>query len=221
MQDIKILIVEDDETASYLMKSFLEDCDFFVDTVFTITDGVAYLKNNNYDLLLLDLNLPDFSGFDLLSSIANSVAIPTIVTSAYSDTKTKVKAFKYGANDYLTKPIDFVELEARIWALLSRKDNIKLLPTKEEAIFKIDSNQIYFKNEILLLTALEFDILSYFINHIGQIISREQLTNSITSVKSHRLLDNHIKNIRKKIEDDSSKPVYLKTEYGLGYRFAF
>ncbi len=220
MQDIKILIVEDDETASYLMKSFLEDCDFFVDTVFTITDGVAYLKNNNYDLLLLDLNLPDFSGFDLLSSIANSVAIPTIVTSAYSDTKTKVKAFKYGANDYLTKPIDFVELEARIWALLSRKDNIKLLPTKEEAIFKIDSNQIYFKNEILLLTALEFDILSYFINHAEQIVSREQLADYISSVKSHRLLDNHIKNIRKKIEDDSSKPVYLKTEYGLGYRFA-
>ncbi len=218
MRDIKILIVEDDETASYLMKSFLEDCDFLVDTVSTVTDGVSCLKNNNYTLLLLDLNLPDFSGFDLLSNIANSVAIPTIVISAYSDTKTKVKAFKYGANDYLTKPIDFLELEARIWALLSRKDNIKLVPVKEDVIFKIDSNQIYFKNEILHLTALEFDILSYFINHKGQIISREQLTNSIASVKSHRLLDNHIRNIRKKIEEDSSKPVYLKTEYGLGYR---
>ncbi len=219
MQGIKILIVEDDETASYLMKSFLEDCDFLVDTVFTVTDGVSYLKNNNYNLLLLDLNLPDFSGFDLLSSIANHVAIPTIVTSAYNDTKTKVKAFKYGANDYLTKPIDFIELEARIWALLSRKDNIKLVPTEDESLFRIDSNKIYFKNEILVLTALEFDILSYFIKSTGQIISREQLTNSITSVKSHRLLDNHIKNIRKKIEEDSSKPVYLKTEYGLGYRF--
>ena len=220
MQDTKILIVEDDETASYLMKSFLEDCDFVVDTVYTITDGIAYLKNNNYNLLLLDLNLPDFSGFDLLSSIANSVAIPTIVTSAYSDTKTKVKAFKYGANDYLTKPIDFIELEARIWALLIRKNNIKLAPTEEEVIFKIDSHKIYFKNEVLLLTALEFDIFSYFINHKGQIISREQLTNSISSVKSHRLLDNHIKNIRKKIEVDNSKPFYLKTEYGLGYRFS-
>ncbi len=220
MQDTKILIVEDDETASYLMKSFLEDCDFVVDTVYTITDGIAYLKNNNYNLLLLDLNLPDFSGFDLLSSIANSVAIPTIVISAYNDTKTKVKAFKYGANDYLTKPIDFIELEARIWALLSRKNNIKLAPAEEEVIFKIDSHKIYFKNEVLLLTPLEFDIFSYFINHKGQIISREQLTNSISSVKSHRLLDNHIKNIRKKIEVDNSKPFYLKTEYGLGYRFS-
>ncbi|MCD6172934.1 MAG: response regulator transcription factor, partial [Sulfurimonas sp.] len=218
MKNTKILIVEDDETASYLMKSFLEDCDFLVDTVLTVTDGIAHLKNNNYNLLLLDLNLPDFSGFDLLSSIANSVAVPTIVTSAYNDTKTKVKAFKYGANDYITKPIDFLELEARIWALLSRKDNINLVPTEEDTIFKIDSNNIYFKDEVLQLTALEFDILSYFINNIGQVISREQLTNSITSVKSHRLLDNHIKNIRKKIEVASSKPVYLKTEYGLGYK---
>jgi len=218
MQDIKILIVEDDDTASYLMKSFLEDCDFSVDTVSTITDGIAYLKNNNYDLLLLDLNLPDFSGFDLLSSISNTVAIPTIVISAYNDTKTKVKAFKYGANDYLTKPIDFIELEARIWALLSRKENIKLIPTEEDAIFKIDSNKIYFKEDVLHLTALEFDILSYFINSMEQIVSREQLTNSVPSVRSHRLLDNHIKNIRKKIEQDSSNPLYLKTEYGLGYR---
>ena len=218
MENTKILIVEDNETASYLMKSFLEDCNFLVDVVSTVTDGVSYLKNNNYNLLLLDLNLPDFSGFDLLSSIANSVAIPTIITSAYNDTKTKVKAFKYGANAYLTKPIDFIELEARIWALLSRKNNINLIDTNKDAIFKIDSNQIYFKDKVLQRTALEFDILSYFINHIGQTISREQLTNSITSVKSHRLLDNHIKNIRKKIEVDSSKPVYLKTEYGLGYR---
>ncbi len=219
MQNTRILIVEDDVTASYLMKSFLEDCGFSVDTVSTVTDGVSYLKNNNYNLLLLDLNLPDFSGFDLLSSIANTVAIPTIVTSAYSDTKTKVKAFKYGANDYLTKPIDFIELEARIWALLSRKENIKLIPIEKEVIFKIDSNQIYFKDEILLLTALEFDIFSYFIKHTGQTISREQLTNSIPSLKTHRLLDNHIKNIRKKIEEDSSNPVYLKTNYGLGYKF--
>ncbi len=219
MQDVKILLVEDNEIASHTMKSFLEDCNFIVDVVYTVTDGVAYLKNKNYNLLLLDLNLPDFSGFDLLSSIANTVAIPTIVTSAYNDTKTKVKAFRYGANDYLTKPIDFEELEARIWALLCRKDNIKLLHVEEEYIFKINANQIYFKDIALALTPLEFNILSYFINHSGQIVSREQITSSITSVKSHRLLDNHIRNIRKKIELNSSKPVYLKTEYGLGYIF--
>lgn len=218
MKKTKILIVEDDETASYLLQNFLEDTEFTVDCVFTVTDGISYLKNNEYDLLLLDLNLPDFSGFELLSSIKNNVAIQTIVLSAYNDTSTKVKAFKYGANDYLTKPIDFLELEARIWALLSRKENIDLNNKDKYSIFKIEKSNIYFKDEILVLTALEFDILSYFINHQGQIISRELLTNSIPSVKSHRLLDNHIKNIRKKIEEDSSKPIYLKTEYGVGYR---
>ncbi|MCK5294606.1 MAG: response regulator transcription factor [Arcobacteraceae bacterium] len=221
IEKINILIVEDDETASFLLQSFLQDCDFCVDCVYTITDGISYLKNKKYDLLLLDLSLPDFSGFELLSNINNSIVIPTIVISAYSDTNTKVKAFKYGANDYLTKPIDFIELEARIWSLLSRKENINLQDKNKNEILKIDKNQIYFKNQILNLTALEFDILSYFIKHKGEIISRDLLTNSISSVKSHRLLDNHIKNIRKKIEEDSSKPNYLKTEYAVGYKLDY
>ncbi|MEA3498347.1 MAG: response regulator transcription factor [Campylobacterota bacterium] len=214
----KILIVEDDETASYLMQDFLETNGFLVDVVYAVTDGISYLKNNCYDLLLLDLNLPDFSGFELLSSIKNSIAIPTIITSAYNDTDTKVKAFKYGANDYISKPIDFLELEARIWALLSRKENILLQDSKKEEIFEIKNNNILFKNDLLSLTSLEFEILSFFIKNRGKSISRDSLTESISSVKSHRLLDNHIKNIRKKIEKDSSNPIYLKTEYGVGYK---
>ncbi len=219
IEKIKILIIEDDETASFLMADFLKDSGFLVDTVTTATDGIAYLKNREYALLLLDLNLPDFSGFDVLSNINSTIAIPTIVTSAYSDTPVKLQAFKYGANDYLTKPIDFLELEARIWALLSRKENIQLKGDEKESLFKMENNQILFKNAPLNLTAVEFEILSLFLKHKDQTLSRDQITRSVSSVKSHRLLDNHIKNIRKKIEEDSSKPIYLKTEYGVGYRF--
>ncbi|MEA3315301.1 MAG: response regulator transcription factor [Campylobacterota bacterium] len=165
--------------------------------------------------------MPDFSGFELLSSIKNFIAIPTIITSAYNDTSTKVKAFKYGANDYLSKPIDFLELEARIWALLSRKENILLQDSKKKEIFEIIDNNILFQNKILSLTSLEFDILSFFIKNRGETISRDKLTDVISSVKSHRLLDNHIKNIRKKIERDSSKPFYLKTEYSIGYKLDY
>ena len=217
MERTKILIVEDDETASYLMQSFLEDCGFLVESVFTVTDGLAYLKNKKYNLLLLDINLPDFTGFDLLSDINKTVAIPTIIISAYSDTHIKVKAFKYGAHDYMTKPIDFIELEARVWALLARSSNIKL-DTLDNSLFKIENSKILFKSHFLNLTTLEFDILSFFINNIEQTVSRDLLVESIPSLKSHRLLDNHIKNIRKKIEEDSSHPGYLKTEYGIGYR---
>jgi len=217
MEKYQILIVEDDEIASYLMSDFLENSGFIVDCVYTVTDGISYLKNKKYDLLLLDLNLPDFSGFELISNIKNKVAIPIIVTSAYNDTETKVKAFKFGVHDYLSKPIDFLELEARIWSLLSRNDNIKL-QEDNTTIFKVEQTQIKFKNKYLDLTNIEYELLSLLIENKNKVIPRDILTNSLSSISSHRSLDNHIKNIRKKIEDDTSNPKYLKTEYGMGYK---
>jgi len=217
MEKYQILIVEDDEIASYLMSDFLENSGFIVDCVYAVTDGISYLKNKKYDLLLLDLNLPDFSGFELISNIKNKVAIPIIVTSAYNDTETKVKAFKFGVHDYLSKPIDFLELEARIWSLLSRNDNIKL-QEDNTTIFKVEQTQIKFKNKYLDLTNIEYELLSLLIENKNKVIPRDILTNSLSSISSHRSLDNHIKNIRKKIEDDTSNPKYLKTEYGMGYK---
>ncbi len=221
MEKTKILIVEDDEIASFLMKDYLENRGFNVDALFTVADGLSFLHVKKYDVLLLDLNLPDFDGFDLLSTIKKSIAIPTIIISAYSDTQTKVKAFKYGANDYLVKPIDFEELEARIWALLSRYDNISINPKENKKVFKIEDYTVFFNENPLDLTALEYEILAYFINRKNCIVSRDELTNGLSSLSSHRLLDNHIKNIRKKIEIDSSNPQYLKTVYGSGYKLIF
>jgi len=219
MEKYHILIVEDDEIASYLMSDFLENSGFIVDCVYTVTDGISYLKNKKYDLLLLDLNLPDFSGFELISNIKNKVAIPIIVTSAYNDTDSKVKAFKFGVHDYLSKPIDFLELEARIWSLLSRNDNIKIIEKKDTSIFKIENRQIQFQNKYLDLTNIEFEILSALIKNKNTVISRDELTTTLSAISSPRSLDNHIKNIRKKIEKDPSNPEYLKTEYGMGYKF--
>ncbi len=219
MDTLNILIIEDDEVAANLLQDFLETCSFTVDAVHTITDGLSYIQQNDYQVLLLDLNLPDFSGFDLLKSIKNSVALPVIVISAYGDTQTKVKAFKYGASDYMVKPIDLEELEARIWALTGRYSMIKT--SHEKNIFEIKNNFILFNQKILDLTGLEFELLSILIRNRQQTISREALTESLSSISSHRSLDQHIKNIRKKIGDDGSNPVYLKTEYGVGYRLSF
>ena len=218
MNKYNILIVEDDEITSYLMSDFLKNCGFLVDCVYTVTDGISYLKNKKYDLLLLDINLPDFNGFELISNIKNKIAIPIIVTSAYNDTDSKVKAFKFGVHDYLSKPIDFLELEARIWSLLSRNDNIKLRDEDPSSAFKIEERQIQFKNKYLDLTNIEFEILSLLIKNKNQVISRDLLSNSLSSISSQRSLDNHIKKIRKKIEEDTSNPKYLKTEYGMGYK---
>jgi DNA-binding response OmpR family regulator len=217
----KILIIEDDETASFLMQDFLENQGFTVSAASNVTDGLSLLNVKKYDLLLLDLNLPDFSGFELLSKIKKSIAIPTIIVSAYSDTPNKVKAFRYGADDYLVKPIDFEELEARIWVLLSRYDNIKLNNSQSNTTFKVVDTTIFLNDNPLELTTLEYDILAHLINRKNCIVSRDELTDAVTSVSSHRLLDNHIKNIRKKIESDSHNPKYLKTVYGTGYKLIF
>jgi DNA-binding response OmpR family regulator len=219
MQLTKILLVEDDELASELISTFLTDCGFEVTSVFTVTDGIAYVKNGSYDLLVLDINLPDFTGYELLKNIKNILSLPIIVTSAYSDTKSKIMAFKYGASDYMVKPLDLEELEARIWVQLSKHSEIKT--QTEKKIFEIEENTILFKQKILNLTSIEFDILSTLIKHKNQTIRREDLVASLSSLSSNRSLDNHIKNIRRKIGDDGNKANYLKTEYGLGYRLTY
>lgn len=215
----KILLVEDDELASEVISTYLIDCGFKIDYVFTATDGVAYIKHEGYDLLILDINLPDFNGYEVLKNIRKHTSLPVIVTSAYSDTKSKVMAFKYGASDYMVKPLDLEELEARIWVQLSKNSEIKT--QNEKATFEIVDSEILFKQSMLDLTTIEHEIMSILIQNKNQTIKRDDLVDALSSISSHRSLDNHIKNIRKKIGDNGNKSTYLKTEYGVGYRLNF
>ncbi|MEA2019866.1 MAG: response regulator transcription factor [Campylobacterota bacterium] len=219
MKKTQILLVEDDEIAASLLHDFLTDCGFVVDVVFTVTDGISHIKQNGYSLVILDLNLPDYSGLELLKTIKNHISLPIIITSAYGDTQTKVKAFKYGASDYMVKPIDLEELEVRIWSLLGRYSEIKT--NEDKNIFEIKNNYIVFNNNQLELTTIEFEILSILIKHKNQTISRQDLASSLSKISSERSLDHHIKNIRKKIKDDGKNSKYLKTEYGVGYKLVY
>ena len=212
----RILLIEDDEIAAELTLNFLKNCGFDAKVCFTATDAISNLMINKYDILLLDLNLPDFDGFDILKKIKNIISTPVIIISAYSQLDIKLKAFKLGASDYMIKPIEFEELEARIWIHTSKDSNIT--DDFQINIFTIDGNIILFNDKQLSLTSTEFDILSLFINNKNNLLSRKELCTNLSSVSSHRSLDNHILNIRKKIEIDAKNPQYLKTEYGLGYK---
>jgi len=215
MKIAKILLVEDDEQASEVVYEFLQDCSFDVTPVFTATDSVAYLKRRDFDIVLLDINLPDFDGYEVLKSIKNHVSLPIIVTSAYSDTQAKLLAFKYGASDYMVKPLSLEELEARIWVHLANNSNI--INQIERDNFEYRDNTIYFQGNVLDLTTIEFEILSILLQHKNQVVTRDELIESLSMVSSNRSLDNHIKNIRKKIGDTGKKAIYLKTKYGIGY----
>ena len=211
-----IILVEDDEKSALWTKRFLEDCSFDVECFTHATDAIAHLKVKKFDLLLLDLNLPDSNGFEILKAIKNQVAIPVIVLSAESDTKTKVQAFKLGANDYMVKPYDLEELEARIWAAFGKNSMIKSSST-----FEIHNDTILLNEESLILTQIEFDILHVLITNKNSTVSRESLCANLSSISTQRSLDHHIKNIRKKIDKNSLGHKYLKTEYGIGYMLTF
>ncbi len=215
MNKIRVLLVEDDELTSEVMYNYLQDYDFDVEPVFNATDAISYIKNRDFDIVLLDIDLPDFNGFEVLKSIKNQRSIPVIIVSAHSDTKSKLLAFKYGACDYMVKPLDLKELEARIWVHLSKNSEIKV--DNEKELFEIKENTIFFKQTLLNLTTLEFEILSLLIKSKNQVIKRNELVLSLSSISSQRSLDNHIKNIRKKIGDNGNKAIYLRTEYGVGY----
>jgi DNA-binding response OmpR family regulator len=215
MKVANILLVEDDEYASEIIYDFLQECSFNVTPVFTATDAVAHLKSKSFDLVILDINLPDFDGYEVLKSIKNYVSLPIIVTSADSDTQSKLLAFKYGASDYMVKPLNLEELEARMWVHLSSNSNI--IPQLDKNKFDYKDNTIYFQGTPLNLTTIEFEILSILLQNKNQVVTREELIESLSLIGTNRSLDNHIKNIRKKIGDTGSQAMHLKTKYGVGY----
>lgn len=219
MQKARVLLVEDDELASELICGFLTESDFEVQPVFTATDAISHARNDEFDVVILDINLPDYDGFEVLKSLTKHSPLPVIVASAFSDTKTKLQAFRYGASDYMTKPLDLEELEARIW--LQLRNSSRIGAEEERKLFEIRNGAIYFRQSPLELTTIEHDILSCLLERKNQPVSREELLDLIQSSGSRRSLDNHIKNIRKKIGDNGNSAQYLKTVYGVGYTLKF
>jgi len=219
MEKLKILLVEDDEFAAELIYDYFLDCGFSVVFTFNATDALDKLENNDlYDIVILDINLPDMDGFEIIKRIQNRQKnIPVIITSAYSDKNIKLRAFRYGASDYMTKPIDLEELEARVWVHLKKERHY--IP--QNTLFEIQDRVIFFQGKKLDLTASEFAILKYFIENKNRIVQREELSQLLSLVGSQRSLDNHIKNIRKKIGESSKQAKYLQTIYGSGYFFDF
>lgn len=155
-----ILLVEDDDSAALLVKHFLEECDFRVDISNSVTMAISNIKFEKYSIILLDINLPDFDGFEILKFLnKNKINIPVIVISAYSNKDLKLQAFKLGANDYMVKPIDPEELEARIWVQL--KNSTCITESIDKKLFELQDNSILFDNKNLKLTKIEFDILKF------------------------------------------------------------
>ena len=215
---IKVLLIEDDFDAANQVAQFLESVGFELDIAETAVDGLVKVAAQTYDILLLDLSLPDFSGLEVIKQINNQSNIPIIVLSCHNNLEAKVQAFRFGADDYLCKPFMLEELEVRMWAILKRCSTIKMEFNKNNLAIDYNNQTIMLNQKPLSLTAIEYKILSFLIENKNRVVYRNVLAIHLSSLSSPQSLNYHIQNIRKKLGDDPKKPRFIMTEYGTGYR---
>jgi len=222
MKEIKLLLIEDDEQMADLLKRFLEENAMQVSHVIRPSQALAILEIESFDLIILDLSLPEMDGLELCRKIRETSDIPIIISSARSDLNDKLVGFENGADDYLPKPYSPRELLARIKTILRRQGNVE--EKEEQGRFAVDENstQILLDGSVLKLTLAEYEILKLLIKKANQTVSREEIANSIDShrfdsgVESINIL---IGRIRKKL-DAKKYDTFIETVRGIGYRFA-
>lgn len=223
---MKILIVEDDKTISDGLKYYLE-CEHYDVTVSAdVKSALSAIKNEGFELCLLDLSLPDGSGFEICSYIKENYNAPVIFLTATDDELSVVRGLDMGADDYITKPFRVRELMSRMRSAL-RHYNKKENETVKIADITININQakVYKGNNEVPLTAGEYRLLLEFVNNRGSVLTRSRLLESLWDIDSKFINDNtlsvYIKRLREKLEDDSTEPKIIETVRGLGYRMDF
>lgn len=215
-------MIEDDEELAEILGEFLHKNDIKVTNFTDPLLGIKELEKKQFDLMLLDLTLPNMDGLEVCKKITAYNNIPIIISSARSDTQDKIDALEFGADDYLPKPYDPKELLARINSVLRR---YSIIPQSNDvkSIFMVnkDSMSIYFKNQPLDLTRAEYEILSLLLSKPNAIFSRENIAESCQSINSkgdYKSIDVIIGRLRNKICEDSKKPKYILSARGRGYK---
>lgn len=216
----KILLVEDDLQMQALIVDYLKDYGFIVTAFDNPKDVLEDFKlNNDYSIIILDLMLPFMDGFDLFNKLKEIKNIPIIISTARGDIGNKIHGFELGADDYLAKPYEPRELVLRIESILKR-NSTKSFKIGDFTIDK-DNRTVLIDDYAIDFTKIEFEIFIYLIENKNKISSREQILNatSLDFNTKNRTIDMHISNIRAKIGDDSKNPKYIKSIWGIGYKF--
>lgn len=217
----KILLLEDDLEMQKFIHEYLErygyNCTSFSNPLYALDE---LSTNNTYDLLIIDLMLPEMDGFDFLKKAKKIHDIPVIISSARADIGNKIFGYEIGADDYLAKPYEPRELILKIESILKRYCQSKEIKLFDFTINK-ENNSISIDNFDIELTKVEFEIFVFLIQNANVVISREQITNatSLSHDAGNRAIDMHISNIRYKIGDDSKNPKFIKSIWGFGYKF--
>lgn len=226
MAEAKILVVDDDPAIRTLIHRFLATQDYDMQSAEDGKSALAAFEQFNPDLVVLDLNLPDTNGYDLCKEMQERTGVFVLMLTSRTDEADKIRGFKQGADDYLTKPFSLGELEVRVGAILKRQRPVTAAEQQclTFASLSIDPvrREVLLDNDIVPLTALEFDLLHFLASHPGRVWRRAELIQKVWDydyVGDQRVVDVHVGQIRKKIEKDTTQPALIQTVRGVGYKF--
>ncbi len=225
----RILVVDDEKSIVKGIRFSLEQDGMEVDCAYDGEEALAFASRNRYDMILLDVMLPKMSGFEVCQQIREFSDTPIVMLTAKGDDMDKILGLDYGADDYITKPFNILEVKARIKAIIRRtargneeKERVRVV---EKGGMRLDceSRRVYIDGREINLTAKEFEVLELLMKNPGKVYSREKLLQLVWGSDypgDVRTVDVHIRRLREKIESVPGEPVYVRTKWGVGYYFA-
>ena len=224
----KVLVVDDEKLIVKGIRDSLEQDGMEVDCAYDGEEALKLARENDYDILLLDVMLPKHDGFEVCQQIREFSDVPIVMLTAKGDDMDKILGLEYGADDYITKPFNILEVKARIKAIMRRtgkrheeKDSRKVV-IKGDMKIDCESRRVIIGEREINLTAKEFDLLELLATNPGKVYSRENLLNIVWGYEypgDARTVDVHIRRLREKIEANPSDPKYVYTKWGVGYYF--
>lgn len=222
----KVLVVDDEKFIVKGIKFSLEQDGMEVDDAYDGEEALEKIHGKDYDLIILDVMLPKMDGIEVCQQVREFSQVPILMLTAKSEDMDKILGLEYGADDYMTKPFNILELKARIKAILrrTRKGEERKENVGEFKDMKIDydSRRVFIKGTEVNLTAKEFDMLKLMSQNPGKVYSREQLLDEVWGYDypgDIRTVDVHVRRLREKIEPNSQDPLYIQTKWGIGYFF--
>jgi DNA-binding response OmpR family regulator len=221
-----ILVVDDEKNIVKGIKFSLEQDGMKVDMAHDGEEALQMARDNSYDLIILDVMLPKIEGTDVCRQIREFSAVPVVMVTAKGDDMDKIMGLEYGADDYITKPFNILELKARIKAILRRASRekpvaVSHLITVRDVKLDSQARRVFVSDVEIYLTAKEYDLLEFLMNNEGKVYTRENLLTQLwgDNTGDVRTVDVHVRRLREKIEENPSDPKYIYTKWGVGYYF--
>lgn len=223
----KVLVVDDEKLIVKGVRFSLEQDGMEVDCAYDGEEALQKIKDSEYDIVLLDVMLPKLTGFEVCQQVREFSSVPIVMLTAKGEDMDKILGLEYGADDYITKPFNILEVKARIKAIMRRtmpkpKEEAKVIESGDMRL-DCDGRRVYVEGKEINLTAKEFEVLELLVRNPNKVYSRESLLKLVWGMDypgDVRTVDVHIRRLREKVEANPSEPKYVHTKWGVGYYFA-